>query len=128
MGHVEEWNERVHPSRIRAASRVKLLFDKKVFPVDFPLKLRHNIKTVAMKPLGDQEMNVELTDEEVTRVMVALDNYRNQNEEMWADTRDETAIEEAGSAEWLWQKLFAVQQEFRNSVADAIGEGEVSHD
>ncbi len=73
-------------------------------------------------------MNVELTDEEVTRVMVALDNYRNQNEEMWADTRDETAIEEAGSAEWLWQKLFAVQQEFRNSVADAIGEGEVSHD
>ena len=69
-------------------------------------------------------MKIELTDDEVTTVLVALDNYRDQKERSWATTRDEADIEDAGSAEWLWQKLFGVQQEFRNSVADAIGEGE----
>ena len=69
-------------------------------------------------------MKIELTDDEVTTVMVALDNYRDQKEQEWATTRDEADIEDAGSAEWLWQKLFGAQQEFRNSVADAVGEGE----
>ena len=38
---------------------------------------------------------------------------------------DEELLDEAGSSEWCWQKLFGIQQEFRNSIADAIGEGEL---
>ncbi len=70
-------------------------------------------------------IKVELTDDEVTTILIALDNYRDQKEMDFQ--RHPTNVEsqqEAGSAEWCWQKLFCVQQEFRNSIADAIGEGE----
>ena len=78
-------------------------------------------------------MKIELTDEEVTTIMVALDSYGAQKRIEWLDSRappdapdmgDEELLDEAGSAEWCWQKLFGIQQEFRNSIADAIGEGE----
>ena len=78
-------------------------------------------------------MNIEFTDDEVTTMMTALDSYAAQKRVEWMDSRadpdapdmgDEELLDEAGSAEWCWQKLFGVQQEFRNSVADAIGEGE----
>ena len=78
-------------------------------------------------------MKVELTDDEVTTILVALDNYGEAKRVEWLDSRappdapdmgDEELLDEAGSAEWCWQKLFGIQQEFRNSIADAIGEGE----
>jgi hypothetical protein len=81
-------------------------------------------------------MKIELTDDEVTTIMVALDNYATQKRTEWMDSRtppdapdmgDEELLDEAGSAEWCWQKLFGIQQEFRNSIADAIGEGETNN-
>ena len=69
-------------------------------------------------------MKVELTDDEVTTMMVALDSYGTDMREMWMESRDDDDLTEAGSAEWCWQKLNEVQQQFRNSIADAIGEGE----
>ena len=69
-------------------------------------------------------MNVELTDDEVTTILIALDNYREIAEREFHHSGDEEDQEQAGSAEWCWQKLFTAQQEFRNSIADAIGEGE----
>ena len=71
-------------------------------------------------------MKVELTDEEVTTILIALDNYRDQQETEFM--RHPTSMEfeqKAGSAEWCWQKLFTAQQQFRNSIADAVGEGEL---
>ena len=71
-------------------------------------------------------MKIELTDDEVTTILIALDNYRDQQEMDFL--RPPTNVEtqqEAGSAEWCWQKLFHAQQQFRNSVADAVGEGEL---
>jgi len=72
-------------------------------------------------------MKIELTDDEVTTILVALDNYGQQAREEWLITRDDDDLTQAGSAEWCWQKLFGVQQEFRNSIADAIGEGETNN-
>ena len=69
-------------------------------------------------------MKVELTDEEVTTIMVALDNYRHERETDFLQTGEPQDQQEAGSAEWCWQKLFTAQQQFRNSIADAVGEGE----
>ena len=69
-------------------------------------------------------MNIQFTDDEVTTMMVALDNYREIAEREFHHSGDEEARAEIGSARWCWQKLFTAQQKFRNSVADAIGEGE----
>ena len=69
-------------------------------------------------------MKIELTDDEVTTILVALDNYGTAKREEWMASRDDDDLTEAGSAEWCWQKLFHAQQKFRNSIADAIGEGE----
>ena len=69
-------------------------------------------------------MNIELTDDEVTTILVALDNYGTAAREEWLTTRDDDDLTQAGSAEWCWQKLFSIQEQFRNSIADAIGEGE----
>ena len=69
-------------------------------------------------------MKIELTDDEVTTMMVALDSYGMDMRAQWMTSRDDDDLTEAGSAEWCWQKLFGIQQEFRNSIADAIGEGE----
>ena len=72
-------------------------------------------------------MKVELTDDEVTTILVALDNSGYAKRLEWADTRDDADLTEAGSAEWCWQKLFCAQQKFRNAIADAIGEGETTN-
>jgi len=71
-------------------------------------------------------IKIELTDDEVTTIMVALDNYGAQKRIEWVDSLDDDDLTEAGSAEWCWQKLFGFQQDFRNSIADAVGEGESS--
>jgi hypothetical protein len=72
-------------------------------------------------------IDVQLTDDEVTTILVALDNYGDAKRLEWADTRDDADLTEAGSAEWCFQKLFGAQQQFRNSIADAVGEGEKSN-
>ena len=72
-------------------------------------------------------MKVELTDDEVTTILVALDNYGTAKREEWMTSHLDDALTEAGAAEWCWQKLFGIQQEFRNSIADAIGEGEINN-
>ena len=72
-------------------------------------------------------MKIELTDEEATTILVALDSYGAQKRIEWLDSRDDAALTESGSAEWCWQKLFGFQQDFRNSIADAIGEGETNN-
>ena len=72
-------------------------------------------------------MKIELTDDEVTTILVALDNYGDAKRLEWAEGRDDDDLTEAGSAEWCWQKLFCAQQKFRNSIADAIGEGETTN-
>ena len=69
-------------------------------------------------------MQIELTDDEVTTILIALDNYRELAEREFHHSGDEEDQEQAGSAEWCWQKLFHAQEQFRNSVADAVGEGE----
>jgi hypothetical protein len=41
------------------------------------------------------------------------------------DMGDEELLDEAGSAEWCWQKICGqAKEQFNNSVADAVGEGE----
>ena len=55
-------------------------------------------------------MKIELTDEEVTTMLVALDNYGDAKREEWAASRDDADLSEAGSAEWCWQKLFYAQE------------------
>ena len=72
-------------------------------------------------------MKVELTDDEVTTILVALDNYGTAAREEWMTTRDDDDLTQAGSAEWCWQKLFGIQEQFRNSIADAVGEGETNN-
>ena len=72
-------------------------------------------------------MKIELTDDEVTTILVALDNYGTAKREEWMASRDDDDLTEAGSAEWCWQKLFHAQEQFRNSVADAVGEGETTN-
>lgn len=69
-------------------------------------------------------IDVQLTDDELTTIMVALDNYRHERESDFLQAGDPQDQQDAGSAEWCWQKLFAAQQKFRNSIADAVGEGE----
>jgi hypothetical protein len=70
-------------------------------------------------------MKIELTDDEATTILIALDNYREQQERDFMEhPTNVESQQEAGSAEWCWQKLFHAQEQFRNSVADAVGEGE----
>ena len=69
-------------------------------------------------------IKIELTDDEATTILVALDNYRHERETDFLQTGEPQDQQEAGSAEWCWQKVFGAQQQFRNSIADAIGEGE----
>ena len=88
-------------------------------------------------------MKVELTDDEWTTVLVALDHYRAHKTAMAAELYDRQLTEDAGSAEWCWQKIWgaictdrnataveAVKASLkgdlpeRNAIADAVGEGE----
>ena len=72
-------------------------------------------------------MKIELTDGEATTILIALDNYREIAEREFLHSGDEEDREQAGSAEWCWQKLFYAQEQFRNSIADAVGEGETAN-
>ena len=73
-------------------------------------------------------MKIELTDGEATTILIALDNYREQQERDFMEhPTNVESQQEAGSAEWCWQKLFYAQEQFRNSIADAVGEGETAN-
>ena len=68
---------------------------------------------------------LELTVEEVQTILVALDNYGDLMETTFQETGDPQDEEEMGSVEWCWQKIYGqAQEQFNNSVADAVGEGE----
>ena len=70
-------------------------------------------------------MKFELTSEEVQTVLAALDNYGDLMETMFQESSDPKDEEEMGSAEWCWQKIYGQSvEQFNNSVADAVGEGE----
>jgi len=53
-------------------------------------------------------MKIEFTTSELDTIMVALDNYRSRMDDEFAASGgiDWIAQEEAGSAEWCWQKIY----------------------
>ena len=55
-------------------------------------------------------MQIELTDDEATTVLVALDSYRDQKEMAWASDGFLSDQEDAGSAEWIWQKIMGARE------------------
>ena len=69
-------------------------------------------------------MKIELTDDEVTTILVALDSYGAQKRIEWQDSHDDDDLTESGSAEWCWQKISSALETERNTIADAVGEGE----
>ncbi len=69
-------------------------------------------------------MIVELTEEEWTTVLVALDGYGARKRIEWLDSRDDEDLTDAGSAEWCWHKIQDALQNERNAIADAVGEGQ----
>ena len=77
-------------------------------------------------------MKIELTDEEATTILVAVDFWGAELEAQLKSSLYEEAEEEdrinmqndINETEQIWQKLFTAQQRFRNSIADAVGEGE----
>ena len=77
-------------------------------------------------------MNIELTDDEAITIMVALDSYAAQKRVEWMSSRadpdapnmgDEELLDEAGSAEWVWQKIHGqrdvdrIEAEIRANIA-----------
>lgn len=68
-------------------------------------------------------MKVELTDEEVTTIMIALESYRDLMKDRFHLSEDRTALRAASSAEWCWQKLLGFQHDSRNSTTDNVIEG-----
>ena len=71
-------------------------------------------------------MKIEMTEEEWTTVLVALDGYGARKRIEWLDSRDDDDLTEAGSAEWCWHKIQGALEIERNAIADAVGEGESS--
>ena len=69
-------------------------------------------------------MKIEMTEEEWATVLVALDGYGARKRIEWLDSRDDDDLTESGSAEWCWQKISSALETERNSIADAVGEGE----
>ena len=89
-------------------------------------------------------MKIELTDDEWTTVLVALDYYGTHKTAMAAELYDRQLTEDAGSAEWCWQKIWGARAALlsdataveavkaslkgelpeRNITANAIGAGE----
>tara|TARA_R100000008_G_scaffold67668_1_gene44768 strand:+ start:782 stop:1015 length:234 start_codon:yes stop_codon:yes gene_type:complete len=65
-------------------------------------------------------MKIELTDEEVTTILIALDNYRDQQEmDFLRHPTNVEAQQEAGSAEWCWQKIMTAQETQTNNQTSA---------
>ena len=74
-------------------------------------------------------MIIDITGDEAATMMVALDNYRARMENLWQNGQDPNARDFVADAARARQKIFtAQQQQFNNSVADAIGEGEQPND
>ena len=80
-------------------------------------------------------MKVELTDEEATTILVAIDFWGAELEAQLKSYLYEEAEEEdranmqndIDETEQIWNKIFTAQQKFRNSIAAAIGEGETNN-
>ena len=72
-------------------------------------------------------MKIELTEEEWATIMVALDARGAQKRIEWLDSREEDDLTEAASAEWCWHKIQGARETERNSIADAVGEGETNN-
>ena len=72
-------------------------------------------------------MKIDLDDGEVNTILVALKIYQDQKELDWLHSRSEQDQEEAGSAEWCWQKISSSRQEYYNSIADPTGEGKTNN-
>ena len=65
-------------------------------------------------------MKVDLTDEEVTTIMIALESYRGQQEmDFQQHPTNVESQQEASSAEWCWQKLLGFLYDSRSSRTDA---------
>jgi len=72
-------------------------------------------------------MKIELTDEETTTILVALDFWGAELEAQHKSAEEEDRVgtqDDINQTEQLWNKIFTAQQKFCNSIADAIGEGE----
>ena len=54
-------------------------------------------------------MQIELTQDEVLTVLIALDTYREQKEQAWLSDGFESDQTDAGSAEWIWQKIMGAR-------------------
>lgn len=55
-------------------------------------------------------MKIELTGDEATTVLVALDNYRDQKEMAWASDGFLSDQQDAEAAEWVWQKIMGARE------------------
>ena len=74
-------------------------------------------------------MNIDITHDEATTMIVALDNYRVRMERLWQNGQDPNARDFIADAARARQKIFTEQQQqFNNTVADAVGEGEQPND
>jgi hypothetical protein len=74
-------------------------------------------------------MILQLTEDEVTRILDALDTYSCAKNLKFQDSgcHDEEAQTDRDSADWVWQKVAGQRDmQFNNSVADAVGEGQTS--
>ena len=75
-------------------------------------------------------MILQLTEDEVTRILDALDTYSCAKNLKFQDSggHDEEARTDRDSADWVWQKVKGQRDlQFDISVADAVGEGETAN-
>ena len=61
-------------------------------------------------------MNIELTDDEVKTILAALSIYQDAKEDAWLSQGWSSDQEEAGSAQWVWQKI-AEQRDLERTEA-----------
>jgi hypothetical protein len=62
-------------------------------------------------------MNIELTDDEVKTILAALSIYQDAKEDAWLSQGWSSDQEEAGSAQWVWQKI-AEQRDLERTEAE----------
>ena len=62
-------------------------------------------------------MNIELTDDEVKTILTALSIYQDAKEDAWLSQGWSSDQEEAGSAQWVWQKI-AEQRDLQRTEAE----------
>ena len=74
-------------------------------------------------------MILQLTDDEINRILDALDTYSCKKNLQFQDSggHDEEARTDRASADWVWQKVKGQRDlQFDVSVAAAVGEGDKS--